>query len=497
MPNLIRQITFERPTPQRIDWAVPRDVDPLVATWTAVFYTERNRTIRAPERRRIDHGHYFGDLNNGPSTISEPAFSWWQPVVDAIVSTWAGTLNAEQTRTYRAPERRRIDHGRYFGDLNNGPSILDEPSFAWNWEGAVEPYLVKSIIPPIYEMPAEYRAPDPRKVDVRGVSEPNTEWLDTLLDSLTPFDPSIYQGIQDELRALRAREPKKLYGTVDEPEFGWLWEDTVEPFITSIVMPPIYEVPAEYRTPEPGKVKLITEPETDWLQSSLVVTFDPSIYIAAFQDYSLLTPNSSPPLRLTAEPEFIWRDLYDFMRWPAIEQMLTRAYRSTERSKIFAPSITEPWAPGNFEAADNFISLYTPSLWTPKDRAPEGQKLKVIYGPDDSPWIYPLVPVIVTFDSALWPAIEEQLHAFSARDRKKIEAWLTEPEFTWQYLVNDRRTAILYPATVEPSFRTRDRAYLELRKMYLSDYGWLTLNIPAPPAIATGIRHKRKWRRSG
>lgn len=221
--NWIQQNPLYRPQPQNIAaFSEVRDVDPVVATWAGIWAQE-SQSFKAWE----PGGFHINELRKrtgdavGPSVIDEPPFTWWKNVVDTNVAQTMIAPLYEERAGFKAWEPGRfhiLENKVRTGDAV-GPSIIDEPSFAWIWEGAVEPYLTKSIMPPVStEMPSDYRSPDRSKIDVRNINEPDTDWQYSVESSIYA---SYVPALDNRYARYRAYERNKIdVRAINTPEFS-------------------------------------------------------------------------------------------------------------------------------------------------------------------------------------------------------------------------------------------------------------------------------------
>lgn len=395
MPNLIQQTPYPRTTPQLpySRWASLVDAD--VATWSPTWIVQRNSYRPAPRGRiaRATHSR-AGDVI-GPEVMPEPIppYSTWQSIIDADVAQRFIAPIYQERSSFKAPERRRIDKLRAFGDLNPGPSVLDEPSPA-PWEKyAVDNAVVfdPSVVTPTYYM-ADFMARAANRIDVRAVNQPDTDWVWDINDDV------IAQTIIPPTYNLkyRATDPVRIdTRSIAEPSAAWIWSRTDDVVAQTIV--PLFELQPKYISPERRKtfVSFVNEPDTSW----------------------------------------IWLENDNFIAsvLPGILQPLK--FRAPDRPSIDTRTIVEPYSiPWIWRVSDDVIATIAPNLWVPKYLARDRQRVDVreISEPEFSWIIVPLAPPYVPLDPTLWPAIEQQLNAIRTRSRNELNViTINVPGFGW------------------------------------------------------------------
>jgi len=449
LPNLINQTPWYRPQPQDPEaFAQVRDVDPTIAKYAGIW-AEQARSFKAWEPGRF---HMFenrartGDAV-GPSVIDTPLlpYSRWVQLNDVLVAQRVAE-QYQQRASFKPLERRRIDEQNYFGDLNPGPSVLNGPDDGWvSWfTGSLGAGFDQSIVTPIYELPNEYRAPDRRQIDVRAINQPDTDWQYPQNDAYTAS-----QGAWNiEEVSLRSADRRAInVAAISEPEFAAWFQGTIAQTIT-----PVFQ--RSERTQERLKINtaLVSQPDVDW-EGFL---------------------NSAGPA-------------FDTSLWPAIDirssKFTTVAQRIEDRPRRW-----------NYPVVDMQVLL--PAIDILQSVSALRPSLSAIVEPEFT-WIYPVTDALVA--KVVMPEILLPLRYRSADSQAIDTRRIVEPNSQWLYNLLFPPVAFdpkLWPAVVMPSYRAGDRRVLNVRGgLYLPDFGWLTVNIPAI-VIATGMKHKRKWRRS-
>ncbi len=416
MPNLIQQTPYPRTVPQLpySRWASLVDAD--VATWSPTWIVARNSYRPAPLGRiaRATHSR-IGDAI-GPEVMSEPIppYSTWVSINDGLVaaqspswivgrnsyrpqplgriarathsirgdvigpevmaepippySTWQSIIDADVAQRFISPiyqerssfkslERRRIDKRSAFGDLNPGPSIIDQPSnVPWQkYEVDNAVAFDTSVVTPTYYV-ADFMARAADRIDVRGVNQPDTDWVwakndDVIAQTIVPLLQAKY--ISPERR-------KTFVSFVNEPDNSpWIWLEN-DNFIAS-VLPGILQ-PLKFRTPDPQSIdtRAIVEPYSiPWIwrvSDDVIATIAPNLWVPKY----LARDRDRVDVREISEPEFGWIIVplappyvpLDPQLWPAIEQQLN-AIRTRSRNELNVITINVPgfgWVTGYIPA---------------------------------------------------------------------------------------------------------------------------------------------------
>ena len=217
---------------------------------------------------------------------------------------------------FRARDRDKIDVTR----------IIQPSETAWYLQAAeaLACYLISSRT-------------DPRaNIDVRAITEPNTDWLFAFLDSV-PYDPTTWPPIEQLLKSFRSLDTRRLQ--VDEPDPAWIF---------SVPVPQLIPIDS-FRSKDARSldVRSVNEPDFSWVFQAVTAAFDPALWPAIEELIHVYRVRSRSRLDVTAvdQPDFEWvqqvidADLAPL--WPAIE-MLLRVFRARERSKIRVGSVNEP-----------------------------------------------------------------------------------------------------------------------------------------------------------
>ncbi len=370
MPNLIQQTPHPRTVPQLpySRWASLVDAD--VATWSPTWIVQRNSYRPAPLRRiaRATHSR-IGDVI-GPEVMAEPIppYSTWVSINDALVAAQSPSWIVGRNSYRPAPTGRiaRATHSRA-GDVI-GPDVMAEPSFAWNWKGAVEADITKLMIPPLYQEQSSFKSLERRRIDKQQafgdlnpgpsiIDQPsNVPWQKYEVDNAVAFDTSVVTPTY-YLADFMARAADRIdVRAVNQPDADWIWAKNDDVIAQTLV--PLFQLQPKYISPERQKtfVSFVNEPDNSpWIwrvSDDVIATIAPNLWVPKY----LARDRDRVDVREISEPEFGWIIVplappyvpLDPQLWPAIEQQLN-AIRTRSRNELNVITINVPgfgWVTG-------------------------------------------------------------------------------------------------------------------------------------------------------
>jgi hypothetical protein len=296
-----------------------------------------------------------------------PPYSTWVSINDALVAAQSPTWITARNSYRPAPLGRiaRATHSRA-GDII-GPEVMAEPSFAWNWKGAVEADITKLMIPPLYQEQSSFKSSERRRIDklrVFGdltpgpavIDQPsNVPWQKYEVDNAVAFDTAVVTPTYYVADFMARAADKIDVRGVNQPDADWIWaknDDVVAQTIPGILQP------LKFRTPDPQSIdtRAIVEPYSiPWIwrvSDDVIATITPNLWVPKY----LARDRERVDVREISEPEFGWIIVplappyvpLDPQLWPAIEQQLN-AIRTRSRNELNVITINVPgfgWVTG-------------------------------------------------------------------------------------------------------------------------------------------------------
>ncbi len=373
MPNLIQQTPYPRTVPQLpySRWASLVDAD--VATWSPTWIVARNSYRPAPLGRiaRATHSR-IGDAI-GPEVMSEPIppYSTWVSINDGLVAAQSPSWIVGRN-SYRPQPLGRIARATHSirGDVI-GPEVMAEPIPPYStWQSIIDADVAQRFISPIYQERSSFKSLERRRIDKRSafgdlnpgpsiIDQPsNVPWQKYEVDNAVAFDTSVVTPTY-YLADFMARAADKLdVRGVNQPDADWIWAKNDDVIAQTIV--PLLQ--AKYISPERRKtfVSFVNEPDNSpWIwrvSDDVIATIAPNLWVPKY----LARDRQGIDIREISEPEFGWIIVpnvppyvpLDPKLWPAIEQQLN-AIRTRSRNELNVITINVPgfgWVTGYIPA---------------------------------------------------------------------------------------------------------------------------------------------------
>ncbi len=375
MPNLIQQTPYPRTVPQLpySRWASLVDAD--VATWSPTWIVQRNSYRPAPRGRIARATHSIRGDVIGPEVMAEPIppYSTWVSINDALVAAQSPTWIVGRN-SYRPQPLGRIARATHSirGDVI-GPEVMAEPIPPYStWQSIIDADVAQRFISPIYQERSSFKSLERRRIDKRSafgdlnpgpsiIDQPsNVPWQKYEVDNAVAFDTSVVTPTY-YLADFMARAADKLdVRGVNQPDADWVWSRNDD--VTAQTLVPLFELQPKDISPERRKpfVPFVNEPDNSpWIwriSDDVIATIAPNLWVPKY----LARDRERVDVREISEPEFGWIIVplappyvpLDPQLWPAIEQQLN-AIRTRSRNELNVITINVPgfgWVTGYIPA---------------------------------------------------------------------------------------------------------------------------------------------------